>query len=491
MPVISRRLAPTTHAESAFAKLGLKLTDAVEAVAAKPEPIADGATTIRSAPKPQAKPNAAPKAKPDALDVASAPKPKPAPMSRSASAPGLIGELTDYITGSAMYPSVKFATATALGVMGTLISRRIAGPSGPRGTGTHLYQVLVTVTGGGKEHIRTTGKLLLSEAPGGSALIGAGRFKSGAGVIKELKAHPACLCIQDEFGKLLEMLADPRNGSHVRDINEVLRELWGLSWGRYDSPVGALDKSETILAPALSILGMSTPKELYRACKSRDIANGFLNRFMFVEEKTAPTYQKVVPGCLEPPQSIKDGLNRLCMQASILDEGKPSIRMEWGPGAEEVYDTVRKAVEAEADDRRRELFWRTPEKIVRVATIIAAGRFAKAVSREDMEWSQDWVRASDETLLAGVNEYMDDEKLEFGELCREIMRRVKFEGGEMTKRDLGRSFQNNIRFKPDLDKALEHLVETEQLDRQKLGTGGRPSWVYGIPKDGPNEGAGA
>src|SRR5262249_59322436 len=94
-------------------------------------------------------------------------------------APGLVGEVADFTFGSAMYPSVAFAVGGSIPLIGTLIGRRIAGPSGPLGTATHLYLVLVGPTGSGKEHIRTVVKLLLTTV-GAAELIGPGRFKSGA-----------------------------------------------------------------------------------------------------------------------------------------------------------------------------------------------------------------------------------------------------------------------------------------------------------------------
>jgi len=98
-----------------------------------------------------------------------------------------------------------------------------------------------------------------------------------------------------------------------------------------------------------------------------------------------------------------------------------------------------------------------------------------------MEWARQLVMKSDETLLAGVQEYMEEEKLEFGELCREIIRRVKREGGSMSRRDVGRSFQNNLRFGPELRRAIDHLIDTEQLIEWKEETGGRPSWWLELP----------
>src|SRR5262249_34092956 len=104
---------------------------------------------------------------------------------KSKTAPGLVGEVADFTVGSAMYPSPGFAVGGSVLTIGTLIGRRIAGPSGALGTGTHLYLVLAGPTGSGKEHIRTTAKLLLTTI-GAAALIGPGRFKSGAAIISHL-----------------------------------------------------------------------------------------------------------------------------------------------------------------------------------------------------------------------------------------------------------------------------------------------------------------
>ena len=346
-------------------------------------------------------------------------------------------------------------------------------------TGTHGYTSIIGISGVGKEPLRTTGKALMTAAGAGN-WIGPGRFKSGAGIVKFLLKTPVALCFMDELGGYFARLGDPRAMTCEREETEILREIWGLSWGRYDSPQGAREDSMAVLCPALSLFGMTTPKELYEACRDTDITNGFLNRWTFVEEKTMLPYRKVSEEALEIPKRLSEGVAKLYQPLSVLDEaGKPAFRMAWGPGAEEVYNGIREKVERETDDKRRTLLWRGPEKTVRVATTAAAACFAKAVSREHMEWAWDWVRAGDETLYAGVVEYGEEEKLDFAKLCREIIRRVRREG-HMTLRDLKRSFQNNLHYKRDFQSALDQLIETEQLIEHKDETGGRPSIWYSV-----------
>jgi hypothetical protein len=55
--------------------------------------------------------------------------PKEPVGSRLGIAPGLVGEVADFTRGSAMYPSGAFAVGGSIPLIGTLIGRRIAGPS--------------------------------------------------------------------------------------------------------------------------------------------------------------------------------------------------------------------------------------------------------------------------------------------------------------------------------------------------------------------------
>ena len=450
--------APLTQPQRIFRRV-LKAPSEVEA--SKPKlspPIAPSEPTLLSA-KPEAikvaaEAPGASKLSPHAQSLLDRPLLDRRPAT-SSYAPGWLGEIVNYVTNSAMHPSETFATAVGLGVIGALISRRIAGPSGPQGTGTHLYQVIIGPTGSGKEHVRTTGKLLMIAA-NASGLIGPGRFKSGAGIIKYLQKKPVSLCFMDGLVRISpsSVIPEPQS-TNVKQMKSS--EIWGLSWGRYDIPQGAHDDSEAVLCPALSCLGMSTPKGALPRLQVSRCRQRLPQSMAIRRRESRSSVSQGIGRDARNWEDLRQRLAKLYQPIPLLDNtGKPSFRMSWGPGAEEVYEAIRQDVEKETDERRRELFWRSPEKTVRVATIIAAGCFDKSVNRGAMEFARQWVRKSDETLLTGVAEYMEEEKLEFSELCREIIRRVRQAGGRMKHRDVGRSFQNNLRYKRDLQSALDH-----------------------------------
>jgi SWI/SNF-related matrix-associated actin-dependent regulator 1 of chromatin subfamily A len=140
---------------------------------------------------------------------------KPKAVPKAGLAPGTVGALADYYMRTAMYPSEKFAVATAHSIVGTLIGRRIAGPSDARGVTTSTYQALIGETGWGKEQVRVVNKRAFAAARA-DALIGPGRFKSAQAMVKYLTTHKQFCSVQDELAAILSAIADPKSNVSAR-----------------------------------------------------------------------------------------------------------------------------------------------------------------------------------------------------------------------------------------------------------------------------------
>jgi hypothetical protein len=136
-------------------------------------------------------------------------------------------------------------------------------------------------------------------------------------------------------------------------------------------------------------------------------------------------------------------------------------------------------VDDEPDEQKMKLKGRVAEIAVRIATIRCAGRDSSTISADDMQWACDLAILSAETLCAGVAKHMVV-PLEFAEMCAEMVRRVRDRGGEMSERDIKRSFEKHVRRGDDINGALRHLVESGQFDKVviKPEKGGRPSTIY-------------
>src|SRR5262249_20585967 len=63
--------------------------------------------------------------------------------------PGLVGQIVEWIVAGARRPNRVMALGVALAVVGTLIGRRVEGPTG---CATHLYIFILAPTGWGKDH---------------------------------------------------------------------------------------------------------------------------------------------------------------------------------------------------------------------------------------------------------------------------------------------------------------------------------------------------
>ncbi|HEX2337256.1 MAG TPA: hypothetical protein VHI72_12345, partial [Hyphomicrobiaceae bacterium] len=88
-----------------------------------------------------------------APDATPAPEAKPTPVDEleryARNVPGVMGEVIEWIVATARRPNRVLALAAAIPLVGTLIGRRVAGPTR---SATHLYAVAVAPTGAGKQH---------------------------------------------------------------------------------------------------------------------------------------------------------------------------------------------------------------------------------------------------------------------------------------------------------------------------------------------------
>ena len=98
------------------------------------------------------------------------------------------------------------ALGAAITVVGTLIGRRVAGPTR---SATHLYVVPVGRTGSGKQHLLDAVTALM-KAAGAQSHLGPGEFISMPAVVNFLLRKPLALCLQDEYGAFLRRITWPQ-----------------------------------------------------------------------------------------------------------------------------------------------------------------------------------------------------------------------------------------------------------------------------------------
>src|SRR5262249_45669048 len=154
-------------------------------------------------------------------------------------------------------------------------------------------------------------------------------------------------------------------------------------------PSAKKDPSVLIYAPSPSLVGTSTVESFYGATRDSQLAGGFLNRMVVIEENGKTQQNPSHKINLEPPKELQAEFAALFKPRSKLDDllkasaedikvnvglrFKPEIVVGWGPGAQARFNELdQKTRNAnKTDPLRDQLFMRVPENAIRLATIVA------------------------------------------------------------------------------------------------------------------------
>ncbi|MDP8237679.1 MAG: bifunctional DNA primase/polymerase [Candidatus Hatepunaea meridiana] len=201
--------------------------------------------------------------------------------------PGILGEIVQYIVSTARRPQQEFAVNAALALAGTVLGRRFISDEEHR---TNLYLVSIGVSTSGKDHPRKMVKNILNAACQYD-MIGGETIASGQGLLARVKRTPVVLFQLDEFGLMLQALQQKNSSRYSREIPMNMIRLFSSS----DSVFGGTEYADQVNRPTalieypcVSIHATTTPETFYSALDSKDIINGFLNRFLVVDMSTKP-----------------------------------------------------------------------------------------------------------------------------------------------------------------------------------------------------------
>jgi len=400
--------------------------------------------------------------------------------------PGLVGEITDWITATARRPNRAMSLAAAVAVVGTAMGRCWAGPTK---SATHNYILTIARTGAGKDHIIQQARRILFTT-GMGEVVGPDGFTASTAVTSLMLRTPVSLATIDEFGAFLRRINGRRAGGFEKEISKVLRSLWGVNYGNAITPEWAGRPSSVVHAPALSLMGITTASEFFRSLEGGDIGNGFLNRFMLIYVTTKP--QEVEPELPDNvvPEHIRQGIDdlwgcgnedyRSTLWRSSADEVNPTIIPWEDDAAHAVYKLLGKTIELMGDKEPEtvDFFARTAEMAVRLATIRAAGRYpyGPKVSVADMEWGRDVAWWSARRMMECCALYMaETENQEWANTIKRILRDA---GGKMSKSGVLRKLQHRLKAR-DLNELLGLIKEsgTIKIATEKSNGGAPPTMI--------------
>jgi hypothetical protein len=327
---------------------------------------------------------------------------------------GLLGHAIQYVVDTAGLPDRMLALGVALSALGKGIDRKVIGPSGNT---VILFILLIAETGAGKQHGLDCIRALL-RAMGLEHCYAAGGLASVQaieeiieGIKDRCDPNPNALVVIDEVGSWLQRILAKSQLGNVSEIPSHLQILWGLSGeGAWIGTKKLTKEMRSWYSVAFSLIGFSTEKAFFKALKDRLIGSGFVNRMLLFNVGRGAV-ERVDPKPIDGPMRLtlptKDGSTVLL---------RDFHRLGWGPGVKEACRAYEKQIRAMPSEADRELWIRTHDIALRLATVVAVYRCSGKVEMEDWNWAVEIAKGSTQRLKQGVDKHMLEE-LEGAELA--------------------------------------------------------------------------
>lgn len=366
-----------------------------------------------------------------------------------------------------------------------------------------LYLMTLAGTGVGKNYVKTAIQQFLTETGQASLLSGAGNTSAGA-VFSALFDSPSHIQITDEIGKHLQTASKQSNGQ--------MKEAFTTLTEAYSSTTGMLiPKNYSIIHltgeqrkqqpkkivhwPAISVLGMATPGQVYENLSIREIEDGFLNRFIVVEaclpqSTKRPTNRIPV---MDWMKQWVDGLRNPDLSGKSLqgldtayDQQPIPIDVTFATGVLDLFDEYQnqlKAREKAGEFILPDLTRRYTENAMRLATLLAVSDTPKqpVITRKLAQWALDYVSFYGQAFMDAVSTKVAD--TEFHRLYLAVKTLIERAGVQgLTERELSQRSRTFAATAPHLrTQALEALIREDlikQVSTKSLSGRGKPRIAY-------------
>lgn len=224
---------------------------------------------------------------------------------------GILAKIEDYYNATSGNHQPLFAKQCAIAACSVILSRNFETNFSNRSS---LYLMNIGKSGTGKEHAKKVIENIL-EATDNANLIAGDGYTSASAVISALQERPRHITIIDEFSKYLQAAANKYGSSHLMEANAQLMQAIGRLNGTlraksYASIGLSKEKkqelaNQKVINPAITLLSMTTPDDLFNTVDVSSIKDGFLNRFIICISD-AERALRVHKEPIEVPQDIID-----------------------------------------------------------------------------------------------------------------------------------------------------------------------------------------
>jgi Bifunctional DNA primase/polymerase, N-terminal/Protein of unknown function (DUF3987) len=389
--------------------------------------------------------------------------------------PGTLGDVVDWIVRTARRPNRVLALGAAIVTIGTLIGRRVAGPTR---SATHLYVVTVAPATAGKDHPRRC-ILPMMDAARAGVHVHLGDITSQSGFNRMMKNTPLSVVVIDEIAGFLGRITSPRSSFWERRLSGKLREQWSCSFNAIGTMTSAEYDDTRIECPAMSMFGTSTGVDFWPIMQGSEIENGTFSRFLVLESNLHAPDQDPSAEPFKVPSSLGKRLAELyCWGGNPLaiaqlhdhtTRFEPNV-LPWGdPAARDCYVDLTQWVERELEDdmSKQAYLGRMAETAIRLATIRAAGRYGRhaQIDLADMEWGAGLARIVITRMMEkSADCFVQTTRGEFVDRLIQIIQRH----GSITRRKLQQHIRGRYRTQ-EVNDMLNQAIEAGLITRTAIG----------------------
>lgn len=417
----------------------------------------------------------------------------------------ILNEIADWMDSRSRQPQRQNTIHSTI-ALGSVLCGRIY--SSTDGNTSSLYLMVLGGTGVGKNYTKEAIKDFLATCGYHDLLSGSGNTSSGA-VFSAMIESPCHIQVIDEIGKHLQTARKQVNGQMAEafsTLTEVYSSTTSLMLPKNYSNMGKrkserLSKKEQMVhSPAVTILGLATPGQVYENLSTTEIEDGFLNRLIVVDMTVPPSPRQRKPRqhigeeLIEWAHSIRNiqpnGRTDLTGVETNHTMPPKTIDVNFADGVLDLFDNFYENLrerESKGEFILPDLTRRWNENAMRMATMMAVCENPSnpMISEEVAIWCIGYVQFYGTQFMTNVANKVADS--DFHRLCLTINDLVTRSGDRgMTERDLSLFSRLFASTSPNhREQAFKALINEEKIMQvavQSPSGRGRKRICYILPE---------
>lgn len=190
--------------------------------------------------------------------------------------PGIAQDIQNWILATSIKPQPALALSATLVVLSTVFGRTIQ----CQGIKGNLMALCLAESGEGKDWPMKACKKLLDSIDLADRVHG--QMASGAALVDALFETPSMMLVIDEVGHYFAGINNKNSNQYSREIMPIITEVYTSGSDMYYEKKRKGQDARKVIEPNLSMLGMSTERQIMDSLRTSEVADGSLARFIVV-----------------------------------------------------------------------------------------------------------------------------------------------------------------------------------------------------------------